>query len=364
MPWRNSWTAGAGVEQMDRLVVKAPSGTYTVSFGPAIWREAAQLASAYSQVLVVSDTNVAPLYAERLPFQVLELWPGEESKSLEMVAALVDDWARRGLDRFSLVIALGGGVIGDLVGFAASIYRRGIDYVQIPTTLVAQVDSGIGGKTGVNTAWGKNLVGTFYQPRAVFIDPSVLETLPEREITGGLGEVLKYGVVQDGKLFAQVSRDISAFYQLDLEVAAPVIRRCVEIKAEIVAADERDLGLRHILNHGHTFGHALERAGGFSFYHHGEAVLLGMLLEARLAHLLRLLSREDLVKIEAGLRRVPLEYRFSHLDKGEVLSALQQDKKNKQGRISFILPRQIGSVEEVLLSLEEVEEYWDEVIGA
>ncbi|MDI9438689.1 MAG: 3-dehydroquinate synthase [Limnochordia bacterium] len=346
---------------MDRIVVQAPSGAYNIHFGRDIWQQVQQMARGYDQALVVSDKNVAALYGHRLPFPISPLEPGEGTKSFETIAALVDDWAERGLDRYSLVIALGGGVVGDLVGLTASVYRRGIAYVQIPTTLVAQVDGGVGGKTGINTPRGKNLVGTFYQPWGVFIDPSVLSTLPDREITNGLGEVLKYGVVNDPALFEVVRGHVDAFYELDLEVVAPVIRRCVEIKGEIVAADERDRGLRRILNHGHTFGHAIEKAAGYR-HNHGEAVLMGMLLEGRLAHLLGLLSSADLAAIEDALFRVKLDYSFAHLDKGEMISALIHDKKNRKGSISFILPREIGRAEEVLLSVEDVEKYWDEVI--
>jgi len=349
---------------MEKLVVQAPSGAYNIQFGPEIWQEVEQLARGYDQVLVVSDGNVAPLYAHRLPFPVCVLEPGEEAKSFETMARLVDDWAERGLSRYSLVIALGGGVIGDLVGMTASMFRRGIAYVQIPTTLVAQVDSGVGGKTGINTPRGKNLVGTFYQPWGVFIDPSVLKTLPDREITNGLGEVLKYGVIRDAALFAAVGRHIPAFYQVDLDVVTPVIKRCVEIKGEIVAADETDWGIRHILNHGHTFGHAIEQATGYRVHKHGEAVLLGMLLEARLAHFLEMLPAAVLREIEEVLLRVRLEYSFAHLDKEAVFKALRQDKKNKAGAIAFILPTDIGKVQEVLLSVEEVEKFWDEVMGA
>jgi len=346
---------------MDKIVVQAPSGSYNIHFGPGIWAEVEQFARGYDQALVVSDGNVAPLYGHRLPFPKCVLEPWEETKSFRTIEVLVDDWAERGLNRYSLVIALGGGVIGDLVGLAASVFRRGIAYVQIPTTLLAQVDSGVGGKTGINTAHGKNLVGTFYQPWGVFIDPVVLRTLPEREITNGLGEVLKYGIIKDRALFEALGRHIDAFYDVDLEFVGPAVRRCVEIKGEIVAADETDWGPRHILNHGHTFGHAIEWATGYNKYNHGEAVLMGMVLEARLAHRLGMLLAEELMRIEEVLRRVRLEYSFAHLDRDGVIEGMLQDKKNRQGCIAFMLPREIGSVEEVLLGVEEVEKYWEEV---
>lgn len=344
------------------IVVQAPSGSYNINFGPDIWQQVEQFAKGYDKPLVVSDRNVAPLYGDRLPFPILVIEAGEEQKNLDTVTFLLHQWAERELGRHSLVISLGGGVVGDLVGLAASLYQRGIAYLQIPTTLLAQVDSGVGGKTGVNLPYGKNLIGTFYQPWGVFIDVSVLSTLPEREITNGLGEVLKYGIIQDPALFQVVEDNLDAFYQLDLKVVEPVVRRCLEIKGEIVAADEEERGLRKILNHGHTFGHAIEQVTGYERHKHGEAVLMGMLLEARLAHRLGILPQEELERIEGALFRVNLPYNFDHLPLDAVLRALRQDKKNRNGAISFILPRAVGKVEEVLLESEEVAEHWNGVV--
>ncbi|NMB02009.1 MAG: 3-dehydroquinate synthase [Firmicutes bacterium] len=348
---------------MESIAVNTPSGQYTISFGPQIWKQMEDFAASFGQVLVVSDTNVAPLYGARLPFPISVLEPGEEQKSLSTISTLINDWSERELDRNSLVIALGGGVIGDLVGFAASIYRRGIAYVQIPTTLLAQVDSAVGGKTGVNTSYGKNLIGTFYQPRAVFIDPEVLRTLPEREVTSGLGEVFKYGIIADPFLFELVQAKVASFYNLEPLVVTDVLRRCLAIKAQIVEEDEKEGGLRKILNHGHTFGHALEQATDYRIFKHGEAVLVGMVLEARLAHALGMLSRSQLTQIEEALFRVKLDYSFTSLPRQQILAALRQDKKNRQGKISFILPQELGEVEEVLLELTEVEQLWKEVVS-
>lgn len=347
---------------MDKLVVATPSGSYPIYFGIDVWKQIEEFATGYSQVLVVSDANAAALYGERLPFPLQTIEPGEEQKNLTTIGEIIDEWTERALDRASVVIALGGGVIGDLVGFAASIYRRGIAYLQVPTTLLAQVDSAVGGKTGVNSSYGKNLIGSFFQPQGVFIDPNVLKTLPAREITGGLGEVLKYGIIADQNLFEGVSENLAAFYNPRPETLSPIIKRCLTIKAEIVEEDEREGGRRKILNHGHTFGHAIEQATGFGRYKHGEAVLLGMVLEARLANLLGMLPSSELEKIETALCRVQLDYNFANLPQKEVLAALRQDKKNRQGKISFILPRKIGEVEEVLLSPSEVTNYWEEVV--
>lgn len=346
---------------MEKLIVQAPSGSYNINFGPTIWEQVTQFAKAYDRILVVSDTNVAPLYGDRLPFPISAIKPGESQKNLSTVHSLVDDWLERGLGRYSLVIALGGGVIGDVVGLAASVYQRGIAYLQIPTTLLAQVDSGVGGKTGVNTAQGKNLIGTFYQPWGVFIDPAVLKTLPPREMTNGLGEVLKYGIIADPILFDVVQRQIESFFDLDLKVVGSVVRRCCELKSEIVGADEEERGIRKILNHGHTFGHALEVATGYELYNHGEAVLIGMLLEARLAKILGLLSQSDFAQIKGGLNQVKLNYDLSGVVKEQISTALLHDKKNRQGKISFILPQEVGRVTEVLLSPDEVASYWEAV---
>lgn len=351
---------------MEQLVVEVASGSHGIYLGEEIWDLAREFAQGYGQVVVVSDANVAALYGARLPFPSYILSPGETEKTPATVLELVEELARRGLERSSLLLALGGGVVGDLVGFAASIYLRGIDYVQIPTTLMAQVDSSVGGKTGVNLPQGKNLLGTFYQPKAVFIDPEVLKTLPPREIGNGLAEVLKYGIIGASDLFQLVTDNLADFFQPDPKLLAFVIWRCCQLKSEIVAQDERDRGLRNILNHGHTFGHALEVLTNYGVYAHGEAVLLGMLLEAQLAKELGILPPDCFQVITRGLRqaveRTKLERRLPDFTQEQLLDALLHDKKNRHRRISFILPTRVGGVKEVLLTAEELQPYLERVL--
>lgn len=347
---------------MENVIVQIPGGTYNVSFGPQVWAQIENMAKTYNHVFVVTDRNVERLYGDRLPFPHFILPPGEEVKNIKTILILIEDWVKSGFDRESLVIALGGGVVGDLAGFAASIYQRGIHYLQVPTTLLAQVDSSVGGKTGVNLSQGKNLIGTFHHPQGVFVDPFVLQTLAPQEITNGLGEVFKYGIIADSQLFELVHGQLKAFYKLDIEIIAPIIRRCCEIKSEIVSADEKDYGLRKILNYGHTLGHALETVTNYKIYSHGEAVLLGMVLEARLAKVLGVLTPSAYEEIVEALQEIQLNWVLPNVTRKEFIQALLYDKKNRSGQISFILPKRVGSVMEVLLSPQELEHHWERVM--
>ncbi|HHY09625.1 MAG TPA: 3-dehydroquinate synthase [Firmicutes bacterium] len=347
---------------MGRLKVTLPGAfTYEISIGDGIWREVEDFAKGFSKVFIVTDENVENLYGKRLPFPRFVMPPGEGSKTWRQAELLLKQMSRADLDRQSLIIALGGGVVGDLAGFAASIFLRGIAYSQIPTTLLAQVDSAVGGKTAVNLPWGKNLIGSFHQPRAVFIDPAVLKTLDKREITSGLGEVLKYGVIAGPKFFSDVTANLEGVYNADPKVCGPIIRQCLEIKSEIVRRDEHDLGLRKILNFGHTFGHALEAAADFTAYKHGEGVLNGMLLEARLSFDLGILPRKEYEKIKTGLEKVELKGDFKKPPFGKIKGALLKDKKNRRGQISFILPKRLGEMEEVFLGVKEVGQWWQKI---
>ncbi|NLJ80041.1 MAG: 3-dehydroquinate synthase [Firmicutes bacterium] len=343
---------------MENLEVDLAGCSYRISFGPQVWEQVKTWAARYDRVLLVTDTNVEKLYGKRLPFPRAVLEPGEENKSMAFAQAVLEKMCQEGLSRDSLVIALGGGVIGDLAGFCAAIYQRGLAYLQIPTTLVAQVDSSIGGKTALNTSWGKNLIGAFHQPKGVFIDPAVLKTLPASEIINGLGEIFKYGIIGDPPLFSAVQKNLTAFFNADIEVMAPLIRRCCALKSAIVSKDEKDQGARRILNYGHTLGHALEALTAFQAYSHGEAVLIGMLYEASLALELGLLSPDSYQKIKTGLQQIELDWDLSFLDLGDLVQALLKDKKNRRGLISFLLPRRLGEMEEVLLSPEKFRESW------
>ncbi len=302
---------------------------------------------------IISDEHVAGLYGDALlqslsdagvDAELITFPRGEASKNLQTIAALASELAGRGFDRGDALIALGGGVSGDMAGFLASIYMRGIPFVQIPTTLLSQVDSSVGGKTGVDIPEGKNLVGTFYQPRAVYIDPDVLKTLPKEEVLGGLAEVIKYGVIRDAEFFDFLEQQREDILALKKTAIIPLIARCCEIKAQVVEQDEREGGLRRILNFGHTIGHAVEAASGFSLIH-GLAIGIGMRAAADLAVLGGHLSKEE----AARLRRVLEEYGLPvtippALDRSVIKAFLQTDKKTIGGRVFFVLPESIGRV--------------------
>jgi 3-dehydroquinate synthase len=273
------------------------------------------------------------------------LSPGERTKTLATVARILDVLAARKFERRSVVVALGGGVIGDLAGFAASIYQRGIPYVQVPTTLVAQVDSSVGGKTGVDHRLGKNLIGAFHQPRAVIIDPFMLHTLPRREWIAGLAEVIKYGVIADEAFFSFLEASMPDLLKLDAQSVMRAVARSCEIKAEVVAADERESDRRRILNYGHTIGHALESLGGYARLIHGEAVGIGLVAEAELSVHLGLCGADVAARIRrlvqaAGLPdRLPSKTLFTGL-----WGAMQHDKKVVGGTILGVWPVRIGDV--------------------
>jgi len=271
---------------------------------------------------------------------------GEGSKCLSQLGALYEGFAQAGLDRGSAVVALGGGVVGDLAGFAAASYLRGIDFVQAPTTLLAQVDASVGGKTGIDLPQGKNLVGAFHQPRLVLIDLDTLASLPDREYRAGLAEVIKYGVIADPEFFAYLESNREALESHQPETLAAVISRSCEIKAEVVGADERESGLRAILNYGHTVGHAVEAVAGYGTYLHGECVAVGMVAAGRLAHRLGLLDTEARERIERLIAAygLPVQVR-EPLDMDALTAAMQLDKKTRDGVVRFVLAREIGRVE-------------------
>ena len=284
---------------------------------------------------------------------VLALPDGERTKSLKWVARVLNELLRRRYERKAWLVALGGGVVGDLAGFAASIYLRGIPFVQVPTTLVAQVDASIGGKTGVNHLLGKNLIGTFYQPKLVLIDPGALRTLPPREYRAGLAEVIKYGVIADAEFFEFLERGMAQILKLEPAALHRVIRTSCAIKAAVVAEDEREGDRRRILNFGHTVGHALETLGGYRRYTHGEAVAIGMVVAARLAERLGLAGASVGMRIRALIERTGLPADLPPRSAPALLRALRQDKKVQDRRIHFVLPDRIGHV--IVRPVEEPE---------
>jgi 3-dehydroquinate synthase len=309
------------------------------------------------KALVVSHPGIAKHFAEKL-LQGLQqagfaahlclLPAGERYKTLRSVAKIYDAALAFGLERSSTLVALGGGVIGDMVGFAAATWLRGIPFVQVPTSLLAMVDAAIGGKTGVNHPGGKNLIGAFYQPRLVWIDPTVLKTLPPREFTSALAEVIKYGVIQAADVFEfledrpQLSR-YTDFAPDDLHY---LLRRSAECKAWVVQQDEKEAGLRAILNYGHTLGHALEAATGYRRYLHGEAVAIGMVAAGEIARRLGWWSAAEAERQRRLIEKAGLPSRWpAGIPWEAVLQAMQADKKVKQGRIHFVLPRRIGQAE-------------------
>jgi 3-dehydroquinate synthase len=306
--------------------------------------------------VIISDKNVAPLYAAKAVASLrkagfepaLATVPaGEASKSLKMLQTCCDLLARHRLERKSFIVALGGGVVGDLAGFAAAAYLRGIAFVQAPTTLLAQVDSSVGGKVGVNLTAGKNLVGAFHQPRLVLCDLATLRTLPLREFRAGLAEVIKYGIIYDKALFARLERDLPRLLRRDGRVLAEVVARCCEIKADVVRQDEMETGLRAILNFGHTIGHALEAISGYGKYLHGEAISIGQVAAAKLSVRAAGLPKEEAARVERLFARagLPVAVKLSARRQAALIEAMRLDKKVMDGQIRFVLARRIGQVE-------------------
>jgi len=308
-----------------------------------------------SRCAIVSDRNVAPVYAGEVNrtlavagFEAVKIVvpAGETAKSLKTVQACYDQLAAHRLERKSFVVALGGGVVGDLAGFLAATYLRGVPFVQVPTTLLAQVDSSVGGKVGVNLKAGKNLVGAFYQPRLVLCDLDTFKTLPDREYRSGLAEVIKYGIIYDAALFRRLEREMPALLDREPQILAAVVARCCEIKAEVVGEDETESGLRAILNFGHTIGHALEAISHYGKYLHGEAISIGQVAAARISERQLGLPAGDVQRIRTLLNRagLPTELKLRTVERASLLQAMKLDKKVSGGEVKFVLARQIGRV--------------------
>jgi 3-dehydroquinate synthase len=303
-----------------------------------------------TRILVVTNTTVGPLYGSAVqalgaavaPTALLALPDGEQHKDWPGIAAVLEALVALGADRRSLIVALGGGVVGDMAGFAAAIYMRGIRFVQVPTTLLAQVDSSVGGKTGINLATGKNLVGAFHQPIAVLADTATLNTLPARELSAGLAEVLKHGVLADAGYFAQVEAALTRLRALEPTALAAAVEGSCRIKAAIVARDERESGERALLNLGHTFGHAIETLAGYGTWLHGEAVGCGLCLAADLSRRLGMIGAAEVERIESAVMQAGLPTRIAGLGMDAAIAAMRGDKKSEAGQIRFILIERIG----------------------
>ena len=333
--------------------------SYAIKIAPALLQtlgaECARLKFG-ERCAIITDKNAGKFYARtvfnsllRAGFSPLLITvpAGETAKSLRTVESCYNQLAAHRLERKSFIIALGGGVVGDLAGFIAATYLRGIPFVQVPTTLLAQGDSSVGGKTGVNLRAGKNLVGSFYQPRLVLCDLDTLKTLPEREFRAGLAEVIKYGIIFDAALFSRLERDLPKILKRDKKILAPVIARCCEIKAEVVSADETESGLRAILNFGHTIGHAIENSFGYGKFLHGEAISIGQTAEAKLSEKILGLPESETKRIEDLFTRsgLPTRVTLNPKQQKKFFDAMRLDKKASDGVVKFVLARKIGKVE-------------------
>lgn len=346
---------------MERLLIDLGTDSYEIHIGSYILANLKEYLGQADRWVIITDENVEKLYGHKVlasfenqKVERISFSPGEEYKNLKTVENILDQMLALGLTRKSKVIALGGGVVGDIAGFCASLYMRGIPFIQVPTTLLAQVDSSVGGKTGVNLSQGKNSAGSFYQPEAVVIDIKTLQTLPKRELISGLAEVVKYGIIYDYDLLRYLTHYFDRILNLDENVVREVVKKCCSIKAKVVAADEKEKGLRKILNHGHTIGHSLEIITEYGEYTHGEAVLIGMYYEAKLAKELRMIDERYFQEIVTLLKKTNFPLEISRNMWLKLPSGMLKDKKNIDHQISFILPCAKGKVTEVLLTQEEV----------
>jgi 3-dehydroquinate synthase len=333
------------------LILELGTRGYPIKIGPSLLANPHSFSLARGRACrLITDRNVAAHYLEPVRIalgleaaQCLVLAPGEGQKTLENAGRVLDWLLESGLPRDGVVIALGGGVIGDLAGFAAAICHRGVDFIQVPTTLLAQVDSSVGGKTGVNHARGKNLIGAFHQPRLVVADLETLKTLPRREYLAGIAEVIKYGLLGDAEFFGQLEAGLDALLGLDPAMLAATVGHCCRMKTRIVAADERESGARALLNLGHTFGHAIETHVGYEGWLHGEAVAVGLCMAADLSRRLGWLSVVDAARAQALVARAGLRTRPpAGLSPERFLQLMGHDKKVKDGKLRLVLLKGLG----------------------
>ena len=340
--------------KMKRILVKSSAGPYSILSGVGVIRRASQEIAGlgrFSSIHVVSSPKVWHAVGKSIQRGLRLSKSGsihlfndaEATKNLRSVEEITRSLCRAGADRKSLVIAVGGGVVGDVAGFAAASFLRGVKLVHVPTTLVSQVDSSIGGKTGVNLPEGKNLVGAFYPPALVLTDPELLRTLSDREFRGGLAEVIKHAIIADADMFAMLEKNMEKVLRRDRSALAFLIPRNVQIKARIVSRDERESGLREILNYGHTFAHALESVTKYRRYQHGEAVAWGMIAAAFLGHELGLTRADDVSRIVALIRRLGPLPAWPSVSPTTLLGAMRSDKKTRSGILRFVLSPRIGA---------------------
>ena len=337
---------------METIVVALGERSYPIHIGPDLLDKTDLYGLTAKQVLVVTNDVVAPLYLARVQaalrgreLETLVVPDGERHKSLATFTAVIDRLIDARFHRDCCLVALGGGVIGDLTGYVAASYQRGVDFVQVPTTLLAQVDSSVGGKTAVNHPRAKNMIGAFHQPTAVLADTATLRSLPPRELAAGLAEIIKYGIIVDAPFFAWLEAHIDDLKRLDPAALAHAIRRSCEIKAAIVAEDEREQGRRALLNLGHTFGHALEAIGNYERWLHGEAVGVGMVLAARTSAALGWLQQKDCERIERLIARAGLPTSAPGVDPTDMIDNMRGDKKADRAGLKLILIRALGEAE-------------------
>jgi 3-dehydroquinate synthase len=345
---------GAGARAKS-IRVRAKSGAYQVVCGAGAVRELGrkiEQLGKFSSVQILSSPKVWRAAGAqvtrglRLTSRNVRLFDDDETKkTMRTVEEVCRMLTRAGADRKTLLVAVGGGVVGDVAGFVAASYLRGVALVHVPTTLVAQVDSAIGGKTGVNLPEGKNLVGAFYPPRLVVADTNLLSTLPQRQFRSGLAEVIKYGVIADREMFGFLEKNMEKVLARDAAALAYLIPRCAEIKAQVVSRDEREAGLREILNFGHTFGHALESVTRYRRYQHGEAVAWGMMAAALLGHEVRLMAADEAARVIGLVRRVGKLPQWPQVPAKKIIEAMRADKKAQAGKLRFVLSRRIGEAE-------------------
>ncbi|MBW4625067.1 MAG: 3-dehydroquinate synthase [Brasilonema octagenarum HA4186-MV1] len=339
--------------------VNLPEQSYEIAIAPGGIDQLGEMMSNLKlgkKVLLVSNPTIFKNYGQRVlasleaaGFEVVScnLSPGERYKTLSCVQKIYDTALENRIERSSTMVALGGGVIGDMTGFAAATWLRGINFVQVPTSLLAMVDAAIGGKTGVNHPQGKNLIGAFHQPRLVLIDPEVLKSLPVREFRAGMAEVIKYGVIWDAELFAQMeeSKRLDQLRYIKAELIEAILNRSCQAKADVVGKDEKEAGLRAILNYGHTIAHAVESLTGYRVVNHGEAVAIGMVAAGQIAVKLGMWKKEEAERQDALIQKASLPTKLPDgVDIEAIIESLQLDKKVKAGKVRFILPTQIGVV--------------------
>ncbi|MEK7435843.1 MAG: 3-dehydroquinate synthase [Pseudomonadota bacterium] len=339
---------------MQTLRVELGERAYLIHIGQGLLSDAGLVTPhlELAKVAIVTNATVAPLYLQQLSVALrtknveaisIVLEDGERYKDWATLNRIYDALLEHRCDRKTALIALGGGVIGDLAGFAAATYMRGIPFIQVPTTLLAQVDSSIGGKTGINHPLGKNMIGAFYQPRVVLADTAALASLPPRELSAGLAEVIKHGLIRDDEFVAWLEQNVEQLRACDPDALAHAVRRCCEIKAAVVAEDERETGVRALLNFGHTFGHAIESSLGYGNWLHGEAVAAGMVMAADLSRRMGFIEQADLDRSVALLKRAGLPTTQPGILPARLLELMALDKKTEGGQLRFVLLDRIGA---------------------